>query len=158
MTAEVIQHAAPKELIESEAGEFRFLYKWDGVRLVTDGARAEGLRVLADPARIRMILGFLLHNALAHTPAGGIVTMRAEPEGDRVRFTVSDTGCGIPEDCLEHVFERFYQVPGTENDGVAGLGLAVAHDIVRGYGGDIGCESREGHGTTVWFTLPAVRD
>lgn len=154
MTEEALQHAEPKELIEAAAAEFRFLYHWDGVKLATTAMDTPP--VLADPARIQMILGFLLDNALAHTSRGGTVMMRAEPEGDRVRFTVSDTGSGIPEDCLEHVFERFYQVPGTENDGRAGLGLAVAHEIVESYQGEIHCESREGHGTTVWFTLPAV--
>ena len=152
---DVIDCAAPGELIETEADEFRFLYDWDGVKLVTTAAN--GLRVLADPARIRMILGFLLDNALSHTPAGGSVTVRAEPDGDRVRFIVSDSGCGIPQDCLEHVFERFYQVPGTENDGRAGLGRAVARDVVETYGGEIRCESQEGRGTTVWFTLPAAQ-
>lgn len=155
MTAEAIQHAAPREMIEAAAEEFRFLYHWDGVKLVT--AAKDAPPVLADAARIRMVLGFLLDNALSHTPVGGSVTMHAEPEGNQVRFTVSDTGCGIPEDCLEHVFERFYQVPGIENDGRAGLGLSIARDVVREYGGDIGCESREGQGTTVWFTLPTLR-
>jgi signal transduction histidine kinase len=149
---DVIDCVAPRELIEAAAAEFRFLYDWDGVKLVT--AAADGLWVSADPARIQMILGFLLDNALSHTSVGGTVTIRADPDGDRVRFTVADSGCGIPQDCLEHVFEHFYQVPGTENDGRAGLGLAVARDVVEAYGGEIHCESREGHGTTVWFTLP----
>jgi signal transduction histidine kinase len=147
--------ATPKELIEAAAAEFRFLYHFDGVKLTTIATTVPPVH--GDPARIQMILGFLLDNALAHTPAGGSVTMRAEPEGDRVRFTISDTGSGIPGDCLEHVFERFYQVPGTESDGRAGLGLTVAREIVESYGGEIRCESQEGHGTTVWFTLPATQ-
>jgi signal transduction histidine kinase len=150
-----LQPAAPRELIEAAAAEFRSLYDRDGVTLATDGA--DGSRVLADPARIKMTLGFLLDNALSHTPAGGSVTMRAEPDGDRVRFKVSDTGPGIAPEHLDHIFERFYQVPGTENDGRAGLGLSIARDVVRSHGGEIRCESREGHGTTVWFTLPAAR-
>ncbi len=153
-----LQPAAPKELIESAAAEFRSLYERDGVALATDGMTGSGgPRVLADPARIRMTLGFLLDNALSHTPAGGSVTMGAAPDGDRVRFTVSDTGPGIPLEHLDHIFERFYQVPGTENDGRAGLGLSIARDVVRSHGGEIRCESREGDGTTVWFTLPATK-
>jgi signal transduction histidine kinase len=152
---DVIDCAAPRELIEAAAAEFRFLYDWDGVNLAT--MATDGPQVLADPARIEMILGFLLHNALSHTPVGGTVTMQAEPDGDRVRFIVSDSGCGIPEDCLKNVFERFYQVPGTEQDGRAGLGLSFARDVVQAYGGEIRCESRERQGTTVWFTLPAAR-
>lgn len=156
-----LQPAAPRELIEAAAAEFRSLYDRDGVALATDGgAGTGGPRVLADPARIRMILSFLLDNALSHTPAGGSVTMRAAPDrdrGDRVRFTVSDTGPGIAPEHLEHVFERFYQVPGTENNGRAGLGLSIARDVVQSHGGEIRCESQEGHGTTVWFTLPAAK-
>lgn len=83
--------------------------------------------------------------------------MRSEPDANRIRFTVSDTGSGIPPEHLEHVFERFYQVPGTENDGRAGLGLSIARDIVQAHGGEIRCESPKGQGTTVWFTLPAAR-
>jgi signal transduction histidine kinase len=151
---DVIDCAAPRELVEAAAAEFRFLYDWDGVKLATSAP--DGLWVLADPARIRMILGFLLDNALSHTPVGGSVTMRAEPDDGRVRFAVSDTGSGIPQEHLEHIFERFYQVPGTENDGRAGLGLSVASEVVQAYGGEIRCESEAGKGTTVWFTLPAV--
>jgi signal transduction histidine kinase len=150
-----LQPAAPRELVQAAAAEFRSLYDRDGVKLATDGI--DGPRVLADPARIKMVLGFLLDNALSHTPAGGSVTMRAEPDGDRVRFTVSDSGPGIPAEHLEHVFDRFYQVPGTEQNGRAGLGLSIARDVVQSHGGEIRLESREGHGTTAWFTLPAAR-
>ncbi|MES1245678.1 MAG: ATP-binding protein [Acidobacteriota bacterium] len=153
-----LQPAEPRELIETEAAEFRSLYDRDGVKLATDGKDAP--RVLADPERIRMVLGFLLDNALAHTPAGGTVTVSAAPDsdrGDRVRFAVSDSGPGIAPEHLEHIFERFYQVPGTELDGRAGLGLSIARDVVESHGGEIRGESQEGHGTTVWFTLPAAR-
>jgi signal transduction histidine kinase len=151
-----LQPAAPRDLIEAAAAEFQSLYDRDGVKLATSAP--DGPRVLADPARIKMILGFLLDNALSHTPAGGSVTMRAEPDGGRVRFAVSDSGSGIPPEHLEHVFERFYQIPGTEQQGRAGLGLSIARDVVQMHGGEIGLEGgREGHGTTVWFTLPAAR-
>jgi signal transduction histidine kinase len=150
-----LQATEPRKLIEAAAAEFRSLYDRDGVKLTTNGT--DEPRVLADPKRISMVLGFLLDNALSHTPAGGSVTMRTEPEGDRIRFMVSDTGPGIPQEDLEHIFERFYQVPGTENDGRAGLGLSIARDIVQSHGGEIRCESQERQGTTVWFTLPAAR-
>jgi signal transduction histidine kinase len=151
----LIEPASARELITAAADEFKFLYDWDGVKLATEAA--DGPQVLADFARIKMVLGFLLDNALAHSPAGSSVTMGAEPDSDRVRFAVSDSGDGIPQDCLEHVFERFYQVPGTEHLGRVGLGLTIARDVVQAYGGEIHCESREGQGTTVWFTLPAAR-
>jgi PAS domain S-box-containing protein len=151
-----VESASPRELIAAAADEFRSSYDRYGVKLAL-GDAPELPRVLADAGRIQLVLGFLLDNALAHTPAGGTVQMRAEPDAERVRFSVSDTGPGIPAKHRERVFERFYQVPGTEDRGRAGLGLAIAKDIVQSHGGEIRLESEEGRGTTVWFTLPAAR-
>ena len=113
--------------------------------------------MLADPERVRLVLGFLLDNALANTPAGGSVTVSARADGERVRFAVTDTGRGIPEEHQARLFERFYQVPGSEDRGRAGLGLSIARDLVQSHGGEIRVESQEGRGTTVWFTLPMAR-
>jgi NtrC-family two-component system sensor histidine kinase KinB len=117
--------------------------------------------VLADPERVRLVLGFLVDNALANTPAGGSVAVSAkmdgEMDGERVRFEVADNGRGIPEEHQARLFERFYQVPGSEDRGRAGLGLSIARDLVQSHGGEIRLESQEGRGTTVWFTLPAAR-
>jgi NtrC-family two-component system sensor histidine kinase KinB len=102
---------------------------------------------------VKLVLSSLLRNALAHTPEGGTVTVRAAGEEGRVRFTVSDTGRGIPADHHEQLFEPFYQVPGTEDLGGVGLGLAIARDNVQAHGGEIHCDNEEGKGTTFWFTL-----
>jgi signal transduction histidine kinase len=85
------------------------------------------------------------------------VTVTAEPWEGRVRFAVTDTGDGIPAAHLERIFEPFYQVPGTQDLGDAGFGLAIARGIVQSHGGEIHCESEEGRGTTFWFTLPAAQ-
>lgn len=151
-----VQAASPPDLIQAAADEFRPSYERNGVKLSSE-VPPELPRVLADPERVRLVLGFLLDNALANTPAGGSVTVRAEAEGERVRFAVTDTGRGIPEEHQGRLFERFYQVPGSEDRGRAGLGLSIARDIVQSHGGEIHLESREGRGTTVWFTLPAAR-
>jgi len=112
--------------------------------------------VLADRERAELVLSSLLRNALAHTPEGGTVSVRTEPAEGRTRFTVTDTGDGIPAAHRGHLFERFYQIPGTEDLGGAGLGLANARDIVQAHGGEIHCESEEGRGATFWFTLPVA--
>jgi signal transduction histidine kinase len=115
--------------------------------------------VLADRERVRLLLPALLRNALSHTPAGGAVTVRAQPWEGRVRFTVTDTGTGVPEAYREAIFEPLYQVPGTQDDpGSAGLGLTVSRNIVQAHGGEIHCESEEGRGAIFWFTLPAALD
>jgi len=114
--------------------------------------------VLADPERAGLVLFNLLKNAIAHTPEGGSVTVSTEPQKGRTRFTVADTGSGIPSAHLERIFEPMYQVPGTEDLGGAGIGLAMARNVVQAHGGEISCTSEEGRGTTFWFTLPAALD
>ncbi len=111
--------------------------------------------VLADPERVTLVLSNLVSNALRHTPAGGQITLHAQPQNGWVRFEVSDTGAGIPKEYQPHLFEKFFRVPGTPADG-AGFGLFIAKEIVEGHGGAIGIESEEGRGSTFWFTLPLV--
>ena len=71
-----------------------------------------------------------------------------------MRFAVTDTGRGIAKEHVGKVFDRFFQVPGTEDLGGAGLGLSISKDIVHAHGGEMHCQSSEGEGTTFWFTLP----
>lgn len=150
-----VEPSSPRELIDAAAGEFRSEYERRGVALTVE-AEKDLPRVLADPARVKLALGFLLDNSLANTPPGGAVTLRAGADGGtagRVRFAVADNGPGIPKKHQQRIFERFYQVPGSEDRGRAGLGLSIARDIVQSHGGEIRLESVEGSGTTVWFTL-----
>ena len=81
--------------------------------------------------------------------------MTAEPWHGRV-FAVIDTGDGIPAAHRERIFEPLYQVPGTQDLGSVGLGLAVARSLVQAHGGEIDFDSEEGQGATFWFTLPAA--
>ncbi len=109
--------------------------------------------VLADRERIGHVFSNLLGNAVRYTPKGGSITVGAEVANGAVRFTVADTGTGIPQDYQDRIFEKFFQVPGSESKGT-GLGLYIAKEIVRGHGGDIGVNSKPGGGSTFWFTLP----
>jgi signal transduction histidine kinase/DNA-binding response OmpR family regulator len=113
--------------------------------------------VLADRDRILQVLANLIGNAIKFTPEGGDLVVRAQAAGDRVRFSVTDTGPGIPEQQLSQLFRPFWQGRRGGRDG-AGLGLAVAKGIVEAHGGEIGVESTVGVGTTVFFTLVAVED
>jgi signal transduction histidine kinase len=111
--------------------------------------------VRADRDRLMQVLGNLLDNALRYTPEGGTVAVRARPEGRSVRVEVSDTGPGIPERHVAHLFEPFYQARQAGRN-TAGLGLAIARGIVEAHGGDIGVDTAEGRGSTFWFTLPVA--
>ncbi len=109
--------------------------------------------VQADPARVHLILGNLLSNALKYTNAGGNVKVTAEADGDFVRFHVADTGSGIPTADLPKVFERFYRGAHDKETGGAGLGLAIAKEVVEAHGGTIAVESKVGEGSVFSFTL-----
>jgi two-component system phosphate regulon sensor histidine kinase PhoR len=110
--------------------------------------------VLTDGERLQQVLSNLLDNALKFTPRGGSVTVSTSQEPGKVWVSVSDTGAGIPDEHLPHVFERFYKVDRSRSGEGVGLGLAIARHIVHAHGGDIRVSSREGEGSTFSFSLP----
>jgi signal transduction histidine kinase len=115
-------------------------------------------QILADSFRLEIVFANLLSNALKYTPPGGRVKISAHAEGDIVRFSVEDTGSGISEAHLPHIFEKFFRVPGYERQRDSGLGLAIAKEIVEAHGGKIYVESKPGKGTTFSFTVKAAEN
>ena len=109
--------------------------------------------VWVDMARITHVFANLLSNAMKYTPAGGSVSVTAQAEEDSVCFKVSDTGIGIPDQYLPHIFEQFFRAPNQTTETGAGLGLAITKEIVIAHGGTIHVESREGVGSTFSFTV-----
>ena len=137
------------------------------VALTTDMATDLPL-VEVDPRRVEQVVANLLDNALKHTPAGGTITVSVAVSAElderlaglgHIRVSVADTGEGIPAGHLPHVFERFYRVDEARarKGGGAGLGLAIARQMVDLHGGRIWVESEMGNGTRFAFTLPLVR-
>ena len=98
----------------------------------------------------------LISNAIRHTPEGGRVSIHVLRSSGSARFEVTDTGEGIAPEYHKRVFEKFFRVPGTAAGG-AGLGLSISREIVEAHGGEIGLESRPGHGSIFWFTVPQGR-
>jgi K+-sensing histidine kinase KdpD len=98
----------------------------------------------------------LVSNAIKYTPAGGSVAVRAWREDDQIKAEVSDTGIGIPEEALPHLFSEFYRAKNAkavQAEGT-GLGLAIAKDVVEQHGGQISVRSAVGQGTTFSVVLP----
>jgi len=121
-------------------------------------------RVVGDPGRIRQILINLSGNAVKFTTKGHVyLSVECEErtaEKARLRFSVADTGIGIPADKLGNVFERFTQVDAstTRKYGGTGLGLSISKQLVELMGGKMGVESKVGEGSRFWFTLPLLLD
>ena len=121
------------------------------------GFPVPAVKVLADHERIGHVFSNLIGNAVRHTPGEGSITLGAHAANGAVRFTVADTGKGIPREYHSRIFEKFFQVPDSGPKGT-GLGLYIAKEIVRGHGGDIGVESEPGKGSTFWFTIPIAAE
>ena len=150
------QPAAPSDLV-TEAIE-RFESKANDGGITLKGSVAIALPpVPVDRERIAHVFDNIIGNALSHTPRGGSVGLSAEarPEGS-ITFEVGDSGEGIAPEHLPRIFEKFYRVPGSRSSGGAGLGLAIAREIVEAHGGQIEAESQPGRGTTFAFTLPTA--
>jgi signal transduction histidine kinase len=150
-----MRRTRPEALITQALDEASGGFRDNGLTLESEVAD-DVTDVMADPERISHVFSNLLNNALAHTPAGGRVTVTAEADGAMVRLNVQDTGEGIPPEHLPRIFERFYRVPGRSTSTGAGLGLAIAKDIVEAHGGTISVESRVGQGSRFSFTLPSA--
>jgi signal transduction histidine kinase len=139
----LIEHVIDHHRLLAEEGEIRLSHVLPPF----------GEEVFADPERLELVFANLITNALRHTPAGGEIEIRAQPQEEFVRFEVKDTGEGIPQDYQARVFDKYFQVPGSMRKGT-GLGLAIAKNIIEAHGGEIGVESKPGQGSTFWFTLP----
>jgi PAS domain S-box-containing protein len=111
------------------------------------------IKVSADVTQIGHVFSNLLSNALRYTAPGGSITVSAILEEQMVRFSVTDTGSGIPHQFMQRIFEQFFRVPDQNSETGAGLGLAIAKEIVEAHGGNIDVVSQEGKGTTFSFTL-----
>jgi histidine kinase len=132
-------------------------FKSKGVTLTSDVA-ANLPFVMADEDRLSQVLLNLVGNALQYTPQGGKVSILAKANYHEMQVSVSDTGIGIPEKSLPHIFDRFYRVDKSRSrqaGGGSGIGLTIALRLVEAHGGHLWAESGgENHGSTFTFTLP----
>jgi signal transduction histidine kinase len=133
----------------------RHLGESKGIRMVVKGS-VEPLIVHADPSRLEKVLLNLLTNAIKFTPEDGTITARWNRVGDQICVEVRDTGIGIPAGELSHVFDRFHQVDGssTRKFQGAGLGLALARELIEEHGGTLTVQSEEGQGACFAILLP----
>jgi two-component system phosphate regulon sensor histidine kinase PhoR len=143
----------PFERLQSQAGRRGVVLSLD----VPDGLP----NIMADAERMQRVVTNLLHNAIKFTDAGGNVRIAAYAEGETpvyVTILVHDNGVGIADEDIGRIFERFYKSDRARTRGIGGtgLGLAIARHLVEAHGGRIWVNSKEGKGTTFFFTIPTV--
>jgi two-component system, OmpR family, sensor histidine kinase CiaH len=146
------------ELVRDVVDAFTPIAAERGIELTA--AAGDDVHVLGDREQLRQLLVILLDNALRYTPAGGRVHVQVRQDGSSAVLTVHDTGVGIAEEAVERVFERFFRGDEARNrqSGGAGLGLAIARELVSQHSGRISVESTEGAGSTFTVRLPLVRE
>jgi len=150
--------AVPVHLIVAQAAERVRAAAQDKDITVNFGEPAQRLAVMGDRRQLVAAVYNLLDNAVKYSPARSVVEVRGRSEGALwVDISVKDSGIGIPEADLEHIFERFYRVEGARarHVGGTGLGLAIVRHVVGTHRGEVRVESEEGEGSTFVIRLPA---
>lgn len=140
-------------LIAEAANTFKAAASAKGISIRTETV-GQSLPGKFDHDRMLQVLGNLLSNAIKFTAQGGEITLHGRRVGEELRFCISDTGTGIPENCLTSIFERFWQVGQNDRRGL-GLGLYISRCIVEAHGGSIWAESKPGEGSRICFKLAA---
>lgn len=113
-----------------------------------------------DTDKLTQVMDNIISNALKYSPDGGNIRFGVTVHDNMLRVMISDDGMGIPKENVGRIFDRFYRVDRARarSMGGTGLGLAIAREMIEAHGGKIWAESEEGHGTTVFFTLPYEED
>jgi two-component system phosphate regulon sensor histidine kinase PhoR len=158
----------PLRLEPTEVGEIifdaldRLYHQAERADIEIDVKIADGIPLVsADAERLQRVVANLLHNAIKFTPEHGNIKITASL-GDNVGsqahvlISVKDNGLGITKDDLPRIFERFYKSDRARTRGASGtgLGLAIARHLVEAHGGRIWAKSKEGKGSTFYFTIP----
>lgn len=153
----------PKEAVDvastarAVAKDFELVTRGRGQRLVLEAAEGLRLPVTGDASLLRRVLDNLVHNAVEHTPSGGLISIRAWEEGGLARLSVSDGGPGIPVSMRDSIFQKFFQKDMKRHVGNVGLGLALCQKVVLRHGGGIRVEDAQPRGACFSVSLPLAK-
>lgn len=152
----VLEDVSVAELVQDIVLQFKPIAEKKQVKLNAGFPDQPNTYIKADIGLLNRAISNLINNAIEHTPEGGVVSLTFTNDGKNVRLEVCDSGEGIAETDLPHIFDRFYQADKSRSNGSnAGLGLAIAQKIFNLHGGKIAVDSPEHQGTTFKIWIPA---
>jgi two-component system sensor histidine kinase/response regulator len=143
------------EFLQACFEDFEVVAQEKGIQLIFNPPETDAILNI-DPQRMAQVVGNLLSNAIKYTPSGGCVELEALVKIDHVVINVKDTGFGIPEKDISHLFDRFYRVDNQQHRAVegTGLGLSIVKSLVEQHSGTISVQSEVGHSSIFSVILP----
>lgn len=129
---------------------------WDEREIELETELEDVAMIRADASLLELVWNNLLSNAFKFTEPGGKVTIRQTSDEKQIIIAVSDSGCGMKRECMEHIFDKFYQGDTSHSKEGNGLGLALVHRVLELMDGEIQVVSKEGEGSTFTVVLPAA--
>lgn len=150
-----MQEVMLRDLLSRVERSFSVLARKKEIALTLDVDDTLPRSIHADADRLGdQVIGNLLSNALKFTPEGGQILLRAWGAADGVHISVKDSGVGVPPDQLPYIFDKYFQIGQQARSKGAGLGLAIAREIVEAHGGSISADSEPGNGSKFEIILP----
>lgn len=147
-------------MLEAEISSYKEESRKRGVKIIFEKPKDKLPKVMVEVEKIKLVIRNLVDNAIKYTNTGGSVNIFARTVGRKIEVSIKDTGIGIPEDEQNRVFGKFFRgfKPIRMETVGSGLGLFLAKNIIEAHGGKIWFDSKEGEGTTFYFTLPAAEE
>ena len=156
---EIVPNAAPYDLTRQLSDcALAHEEQWERKHIDFDAQLEERVMILADESMLEIVFNNLIANAIKFTKPGGRIVLRQEKAGGDVVVTVSDTGCGMDEETVKHIFDKFYQGDSSHSREGNGLGLALVKRVLDISGGSIAVRSAPGEGSEFIVRLKRIAE
>jgi signal transduction histidine kinase len=138
----------------------RLKYRASAAGITIFESYQDGIEMLGDHDLLEQAFSNIVENAINYTPSGGKISVASKKAGDKIFISISDTGIGIPEDEIPHLFERFYRVnkERSRKSGGTGLGLSITEWVLNAHDGKIEVKSTVGRGSEFMTLFPVAKD
>jgi signal transduction histidine kinase len=148
-----IEKCSPKEMVQAAVKNVEKLAEQKNIPINIEYLVGENVWVNADFDKTVWVINNFLTNAVKHSFQDENIEIRVEKLDSMIQFSITDTGSGIDEKYHRQIFDRYFQVPGEQQNGT-GLGLAISKNFIEKQNGEIGVKSAPNQGSTFYFRLP----